>query len=90
MSNDIILNLKDLVLPRLPCFVIILGETLLQRTTIFLTYFLLFFPFFRQVSSIVFNNFPFYLKYLDIFKNCFYPKSGNLLNWFSSFGVVLR
>ena len=43
-----------------------------------------------SICTIVFNNFPFYLKYLNIFKNCFYPKSGNLLNWFWSCGVVLR
>ena len=50
-----------------------------------------FFPFFRQGCTIVSNNFPFYLKRLDIFKHCFYPKSGNLLNWFSSCGsAVMR
>ena len=65
------------------------GDTLLQRTTIFLTHLLLF-SVFRPGCTIVSNNFPFYLKCLDIFKNCFYPKSGNLLNWFSSCGVVLR
>ena len=62
-----------------------LGDTLLQRTTIFLTFLLLFFSsFFRQGCTIVSNNFPFYLQCLDIFKNCFYPKSGNLLNLFYS------
>ena len=66
------------------------NDTLLQRTTIFLTYLLLFFSFFGQGCTIVSKNFPFYLKCLDIFKNCFYPKCGNLFNWFSSCVVVLR
>ena len=41
------------------------GDIVLQRTTIFLTYLFLIFSFFRQGCTIVSNNFPFYLKLED-------------------------
>ena len=53
------------------------GETLLQRTTIFPVYVFAFFQYLVK-AELLSDNFLFYLECLDIFKNCFYLKSGNL------------